>query len=111
MNIKHLALAAALMAIPASSAFAQTTYGERHHIAARKSYQQDRIAQGVRSGELTPREAGRIEHQEAGLNHEERNMRAHDDGRLTAQDRHILASQQNRESHRIYNQKHDGQYR
>ena len=65
MNLKHLALAAALLALPASTAFAQTTHAERHHIAARKTDQQKRIAQGVHSGQLTPHETGRLEHQEA----------------------------------------------
>jgi len=109
MNIKHILLAASLIAVPASAAFAQTTHYERHHIAARKGDQQARIAQGVRSGQLTPREAGRLEHQEAGINREERGMRAQDHGHLTAQDRHTLARQQNQESRRIYNQKHDAQ--
>ena len=36
-------------------------------------------------------------------------MRAEDNGHLTAQDRHTLARQQNQESRRIYNQKHDAQ--
>jgi hypothetical protein len=109
MNIKHILLAASLIAVPASAALAQTTHSERHHIAARKGDQQARIAQGVRSGQLTPREAGRAEHQEAGINREERGMRAQDNGHLTTQDRHTLARQQNQESRRIYNQKHDAQ--
>jgi hypothetical protein len=107
MSFKHFVLAASIIAIPASSAFAQTTYNERHHIAARKGYQQGRIAQGVRSGQLTPRETSHLEHQEAGINHEERGMRAQDNGHLTAQDRHTLARQQNQESARIYRDKHN----
>ena len=109
MNIKHILLAASLVAVPASAALAQTTHTERHHINARKENQQDRIAQGVKSGQLTPRETSRVEHQEAGINREEHGMRAQDNGHLTAQDRHTLARQQNQESRRIYNQKHDGQ--
>ena len=109
MNLKYILLAASLIAVPASTALAQTTRSERHHIAARKENQQDRIAQGVKSGQLTPRETGRLERQEAGINREERGMRAQDNGHLTAQDRHTLAHQQNQESRRIYNQKHDAQ--
>jgi hypothetical protein len=107
MNVKHIALAAALVALPATTTFAQTTYGERHHIAARKGNQQARIAQGVRSGQLTPRETAHLEHQEGAINHEERAMRAQDNGHLTAGDRHVLAQQQNAESRRIYNDKHN----
>lgn len=106
MKLTTLALAAALVAIPVSS-FAQTTYSQRHHIAARKTTQQGRIAQGVRSGQLTPNETAHLEHHEAAINHEEHGMRAADNGRLTAQDRHILARQQNRESNRIRNDKHN----
>lgn len=107
MNIKTLLLAASLVAIPATNVFAQTTYSERHHIAARKGDQQARIAQGVHSGQLTPHETAHLEHQEAGINREERGMRAQDNGHLTAQDRHTLARQQNQESARIYRDKHN----
>ncbi len=106
MKLTYLALATALVAVPASS-LAQTTYAQRHHIAARKANQQARIAQGARSGQLTPRETSRLENHEAAINHEERGMRAADNGRLTAQDRHTLARQQNRESARIYADKHN----
>jgi hypothetical protein len=108
MHIKHLLLAASLVALPASAALAQTTYPQRHHIAGRKENQQDRIGQGVRSGQLTPHETARIEHQESGINREERGMRAQDNGHLTAQDRHTLARQQNQESRRINRDKHNG---
>ncbi|SEG61948.1 hypothetical protein SAMN05421819_3855 [Bryocella elongata] len=107
MNIKTIFLAASLVAFPATSVFAQTTYGERHHIAARKGYQQSRIAQGDRSGQLTPHETAHLERQERGINREERGMRAQDNGHLTAQDRHTLARQQNVESARIYRDKHN----
>ena len=106
MKLSTLALAAALVAVPASS-FAQTTYAERHDIAGRKVNQQDRIAQGDRSGQLTPRETSHLENREAGINHEEHNMRTADNGHLTSQDRHTLARQQNRESARIYQDKHN----
>ena len=98
--------AALCIALPLG-AVAQTTYSERHHIAARKSDQQQRIGQGVRSGQLTPGETRHIEGQERGINHEERGMRAQDNGHLTAQDRHTLARQQNQESRRIYRDKHN----
>ncbi len=109
MTIKHLLLAASLVAVPATAALAQTTAAERHHIDARKESQQDRIGQGVKSGQLTPREAARLEHQQRGIHREERGMRAQNNGHLTAQDRQILARQQNQESRRIEKQKHDAQ--
>lgn len=106
MKLSKLILAAAMIAMPVAG-FAQTTRYERQHINARKENQQDRIAQGVKSGQLTPRETAHLEHQEAAINHEERAMRAQDNGHLTAQDRHTLAAQQNAESKRIYRDKHN----
>lgn len=107
MNVKHLVLAVSLVVLPATAAMAQTTKAERHHINARKENQQDRIAQGVKSGQLTPGETARLEKQEAGINKEEAGMRAQDNGHLTAQDRRTLAHQQNVESKRIYRDKHN----
>ena len=106
MPIKSTLLAATLLAVPVAS-LAQTTHGERHHIQARKGYQQQRITQGAESGQLTPHETGRIEHQEHAINHEERAMRTQDNGHLTAGDRHLLARQQNQESRRINRDKHN----
>jgi len=102
MKLASLALTAALLVAPAA-AFAQSGAT----IYQRKDNQQDRIVQGVRSGQLTPRETSRLERQEEKINREERNMRAHDDGHLTRQDRRVLTHQQNRESHRIYRDKHN----
>jgi hypothetical protein len=76
-------------------------------IYQRKDNQQDRISQGVRSGQLTPRETTHIERQEGRIHREENHMRAQDHGRLTRQDRYMLARQQNRESNRIYRDKHN----
>jgi hypothetical protein len=65
----------------------------------------------VKSGELTAGETSRLEHQEAGINKEERGMRAQDNGHLTAQDRKTINHQQNVESKRIYTDKHNGRVR
>ncbi|MDE3103769.1 MAG: hypothetical protein KGK08_01220 [Acidobacteriota bacterium] len=114
MNLKNLALVAVL-ALPSAAVLAQsttpttpTTPAARPTINQRKENQQDRIAQGVKSGQLTAGETSRLEHQEAGINKEERGMRAQDNGHLTAQDRKTLRHQQNVESRRIYRAKHNG---
>ncbi len=107
MKAIHVVLATVLVALPAVGS-AQTNKYERHHINARKENQQDRVARGVKSGQLTAGETSKLEHQEAGINKEERGMRAEDNGHLTAQDRHTLAAQQNQESKRIYRDKHNG---
>ena len=76
-------------------------------IGAREQNQQRRIAQGIRSGELTPRETARLENQESRLNGEIRDLRQDNGGRLTPKDRRIVNRQQDRLSRHIYRQKHD----
>jgi hypothetical protein len=76
-------------------------------INQRKENQQDRIAQGVKSGQLTAGETSRLEHQEAGINKEEKGMRAQDNGHLTNADKSLIKKQQNQESKRIYRDKHN----
>ena len=78
-------------------------------INQRKDNQQDRIGNGIQSGELTPGEAGRLEKKESNLNQEEHDMRKLDNGHLTTADRTTLNQQQNKLSQNIYNQKHDAQ--
>ena len=109
MKLIHVALSAVLFLAPAA-VFAQTsTYPQDIH--QRKVDQQERIRQGVRDGQLTGRETGHLERQEFRVNREERHMRFEDHGRLTRRDRHILRQQQNRESRRIYRDKHNARVR
>ena len=98
--------AAFTVVLSVSTMVAQTAMADT--IYQRKDNQQDRIAQGVRSNRLRAGETARLEHQEAGINREERGMRAQDNGRLTAYDRRTIHRQQNRESRRIYRDKHNG---
>lgn len=102
MKLHSIALTAALLVAPALMN-AQTN----HEINQRKADQQHRIAQGVRSGQLTPRETAHLERQERGINREEHAMRAQNNGRLTRQDRRVLNHQQNTESRRIFRDKHN----
>jgi hypothetical protein len=80
-------------------------------IQQRKENQQRRIAQGVASGQLTAREAARLERGEASLNHEERAMRRANGGTLTPGDRAVIDHQQNRLSGGIYRLKHNAPHR
>ena len=100
-------LASALFIAPAAM-FAQTPTPGAHDydINQRKVAQQDRIANGVKNGRLTAGQTAHLEHQEAGINREERGMRAQDNGHLTKQDRQTIHAQQNQESRRIYRDKH-----
>src|SRR5215467_3032973 len=98
-SILLCATTAALM-LPA---MAQTSQS----INERKDNQQDRIANGVQSGELTSKETQHIEKKEADLNQEERDMRKLDNGHLTAADKATLNQQQNQLSKDIYKDKHN----
>ncbi len=106
MRIFAFALVSALTV--ASAAGAQEA---NRTINQRKANQQQRIGQGVRSGELTAGETSHLEHQEAAINHEERAMRAQDNGHLSRSDRSTLRRQQNQESRRIYRDKHNARVR
>ena len=114
MNLSRFALVACLSLAPAAvlaqSSTTTTTVtapAPKRTINGRKENQQDRIAQGVKSGQLTPAETSRLERQEAGINKEERGMRAQDNGHLSRRDRKTLTAQQNQESRRIARDKHN----
>ncbi len=92
-------------ATPTTTTTTTTATGASIH--QRKENQQDRIAQGLKSGELTAGEASKLETQEAGINKEESGMREQDNGKLTAQDKKTLTAQQNVESKDIYQDKHN----
>jgi hypothetical protein len=109
-GFKKAFFAAALTALaaPAFSQSATPTSTPAPTVQQRKENQQDRIANGVQSGQLTAGETANLEKKETGLNKEERNMRKADDGHLTAADRATLNRQQNRLSNNIYRDKHNG---
>ncbi len=108
MNLKHVVLAATLLALPASTVLAQsTTYHQRHSIRARQNRQQARIAHGVKDGQITPNGAAHAEANQARIASRENSMRAADGGHLTTQDRHQLARQQDRTSQGIYDRNHN----
>jgi hypothetical protein len=112
MKLVTAMLASALFIAPAAMIAQTPTPGANDwNINQRKVDQQERIAQGVRSGQLTAGETARLEHQEAGINREERGMRAQDNGHLTAQDRRTIHAQQNQESRRIDRDKHNAAVR
>jgi hypothetical protein len=100
----------AIFVLSAPTIFAQsaTTNDPPQTIQQRKENQQDRIGQGVQSGQLTAGETKNLETKEAGLNKEERTMSSEDDGHLTSADRTKLNNQQNHMSNQIYDDKHNG---
>src|SRR5512147_223062 len=69
--------------------------------------QQERIEQGLQSGQLNTREAGRLERQETRIDRTEASDLK--DGKLSPQEQARLNRMQNRASANIAAQKHDGQ--
>ena len=104
MKITTIALASTLALGSLVVASAQESNAT---INQRKADQQARVAQGVRSGQMTPHETAHVERQEGAINHEEHAMRRQDNGHLTRGDRAVIQHQQNAESRRIYRDKHN----
>ena len=94
-------LAAAALTMAAAPSFAQT-------INQRETNQQQRINQGVRSGELTPGEAAHDERHLTSIEDQTARERARNGGRLTAQQRVHEQRRLNHDSRRIYRTKHNG---
>jgi hypothetical protein len=86
---------------PGSTPAPQPTVGQR------KENQQDRIAQGVKSGQLTAGETANLETKEAAINGETRADRAANGGKLTEAEKQQISGQQNQLSKQIYNDKHN----
>jgi hypothetical protein len=76
-------------------------------VRRRQENQQDRIAQGVNSGQLTPGETAHLEKKEARVNREVRDDRQDNGGKLTPKQRRQVNRQQNRLSRQIYRDKHN----
>ncbi len=74
-------------------------------IQAREQRQQERIQQGVQSGQLTPGETNRLEAQQSRIKATEDRMKA--DGNLTPKERAKLSRMQDRASRNIYRKKHN----
>jgi metal-dependent amidase/aminoacylase/carboxypeptidase family protein len=79
-------------------------------IRKRKENQQDRIAQGVKSGQLTAGETANLERKETKLNREIRHDRKQNGGNLTNKEKHQINRQQNQLSKQIYRDKHNGRH-
>ena len=77
-------------------------------VRQRKENQQDRIANGVKSGQLTAGETANLETKEAAINGETRADRAANGGKLTPAEKQQINEQQNQLSKQIYDDKHNG---
>src|SRR5690348_16742796 len=101
MKLAHTAIAAALGLAFCGAAFAQAGTVQRD------VNQQQRIEQGLKSGQLNTREASKLENEESRVERDQ--ARAMQDGKLTPAEKSRLAREQNQVSRDIYRQKHDAQ--
>ena len=78
-----------------------------NQVNRRETRQQGRIANGVKSGQLTKGETRRLERGEQRLQNNEKKDMAKDNGHLTKQDQRQLNHEANHMSKRIYADKHN----
>jgi len=102
-----LTLAGVFAAVSASQADAHHTRDPG--VNQRQHNQRERIQQGVKSGELTRRETGRLAEEQRDIRQLERGYKS--DGTLTDAERRDLQHEQDQASRDIYRQKHDEQER
>lgn len=87
---------------------AGVAFAQDPKLAQRKANQQQRIANGVKSGALTPGETAHLENKESKINKEVRSDRKANGGNLTNNEKKQINQQQNKVSKDIYRDKHNG---
>jgi len=86
---------------------ANTAHFGNNKVGQRRENQQDRIAQGVQSGQLTPGETAKLEKQQQGINKQVAKDRKANGGTLTASEKKQVNREQNQASRNIYRKKHN----
>ena len=112
MKIRTTLWVIPLLGMLAAPAIAARAYDEHHRdsrIEQRLDRQHQRIKQGVRSGELTHREADRLRRQHRQILRLERRLSR--DGHLGRHDRRTLHRELDAASGRIYRLKHNDRFR
>jgi hypothetical protein len=104
-KVLMLVMCSLLVSISLSSAQDQQSSTNTPVVRERQTNQQKRIGQGVKSGQLTPKETRRLERQQAKIQHDKKMAKA--DGTVTPRERAKLKREQNRASRRIYRLKHN----
>jgi hypothetical protein len=96
-----------LVTLFAASILAAGVLAQTSEVGKHAENQQDRIGQGVRSGQLTAGETANLEKKDAAVNQEVRTDRTLNGGHLTPQEKRIVNRQQNNLSNQIYQDKHN----
>jgi hypothetical protein len=85
---------------------AAMNYGN-NRVNERRYGQQQRIGQGIRSGQMTPGEAARAENREQHINRQVNEDRRANGGRMTQGERQHVNREQNHASREIHQEKHN----
>jgi hypothetical protein len=93
--------------VVAASVLSAAAFAQTSEVGQRADNQQDRIAQGVRSRQLTAGETAKLERNESAIDQEVHTDRTLNGGHLTRAERVQVNQQQNRASGQIYNDKHN----
>jgi hypothetical protein len=86
---------------------ADRSAGRNYNPNTREANQDQRIANGLRSGQMTSGEAARAEHTQANIDQQVHNDREANGGKLTGQERQQINGEQNAASRQIYDEKHN----
>src|SRR5215469_15651286 len=86
---------------------ANTAHYGNNKVGQRRENQQDRIAQGIKSGQLTAGETAKLENQQKGINQQVKADRQANGGKLTTGEKQQINKEQNAASKNIYNKKHN----
>jgi hypothetical protein len=78
-----------------------------NQVNGRETNQQNRIANGVKNGSLSPKETANLEKREANVQSREQKDMAEHNGHLTKAEQNGINRQQNRISKSIYKDKHN----
>jgi len=78
-----------------------------NEVNSRETNQQDRIANGIQDGQLTPGQAAHLEKNEQKIDNQEKRDMAKNGGHLTKQEQRRLNQRLNQQSRQIYKDKHD----
>ena len=87
---------------------ADRSAGSQYHPNEREANQDQRIANGLRSGQMTSGEAARAERTQSKIDQQVHDDREANGGRLTGQEKQQINQEQNAASKQIYNEKHNG---
>jgi len=104
--MKRIAQVLFALAVVTTLAGAASADPRTLRIDQRRMAQRARIHAGVRSGELTPREAMRLNTHQRHIRHAERRFKA--DGFMSRGERGRLNHLENRQGRRIFRLKHNG---